>query len=559
MWLKLTQLRTPLDFDEAGLPGLIAQTLRLPAAAVFEMRIYRKSLDARHKAISFVYSVYFQVDGTAYELEAILRTTPNLVVEEPYHPEFATWREPAPLPPEPVDPAPDASAGRGKPKPHIKRPIIVGAGPAGLFAGLRLARAGYRPLIIERGDGLAERIGAVESFWREGKLDPESNIQYGIGGAGTFSDGKLTSRSKDPASAEVFEILVAMGAPPEIRYWQYPHLGTDLLRRVVEGLQRLISDWGGEFQFRSRLSDLRLDKQRLTALTLNERTEIGADAMVLATGNSARDVYHLLYQKGLALEAKSFAVGLRIEHPQDLINRAQYGRWYGHPRLGAAEYHLTYKHPETRRGIYSFCMCPGGFVVGATSESDAVVTNGMSYLARDAAHANAAVVVTVGPADFKAKSPLGGVYFQETLEKLAFSLGGGGYRAPAQRLEDFFRKQPSTGFPALPPTYQPGVTPANLWDLFPGELSQTLCDGLQYFGRQLRGYDWPEAVLTGVETRTSAPLRILRGEDRQAVGVVGIYPAGEGAGYAGGIVSSALDGWKTAGAMIEQLSVNSKP
>lgn len=557
MWLKLTQLRTPLEFDEAGLPGLVAETLRLPTEAIRGLQIYRKSLDARHKAVSFVYTVFFRVAGNAYELEAVLRETPNLTAEEPYRPEVMHWEKQAPAAgPGPDGPRP-SRADALVPAPtqskfKAPRPLIVGAGPAGLFAGLRLARAGYRPLIIDRGDGLAERVAAVERFWREGKLDPESNIQFGIGGAGTFSDGKLTSRSKDPASAEVFEILVKMGAPPDIRYWQYPHLGTDLLRRVIEALQRLIGEWGGEFQFRSRLSDLRLQDRRLVAVTLNERTEIGAGLMVLATGNSARDVYHLLCQKGLAVEAKSFAVGLRIEHPQDLINRAQYGRWHGHPRLGAAEYHLTYKHPRSGRGVYSFCMCPGGYVVGATSEAHAVVTNGMSYQARDGGHANAALVVTVGPEDFKAKSPLGGVYFQETLEKLAFSLGGGDYRAPAQRLEDFLRRRPSAGFAAFPPTYRPGVTPANLWDLFPAELSRALCDGLQQFGRQMQGYDWPEAVLTGVETRTSAPVRIMRDADRQAVGMDGIYPAGEGAGYAGGIISSALDGWKTAGAIIEK-------
>lgn len=532
MRLMVSQFKTGLELEEAQLAGALARELQLPAGSISGLEIRRKSLDARREP-SFVYTLVFEVGFSEYELEALLQKNPNL---KPY---AAAAESGIDIYANPIA-VPD------------QRPVIVGAGPAGLFAGFRLAAAGWRPVILERGDGLAERVGKVQAFWNGGALDPESNIQYGSGGAGTFSDGKLTTRIKDPRTATILDILVRLGAPPEIRYWQYPHIGTDLLRQVIAGLEDFIRERGGEIRFRNRLTEIAYPQAGPIRLTVNEERELETDRLILATGNSARDIYRMLRRRGLSLKAKPFAVGLRIEHPQELIDRAQYGRWAGHPKLGPAEYHLTYQHRASGRGVYSFCMCPGGMVIGATSLEGAVVTNGMSFHARDSGVANAAIIVTVGPRDFGGDAELAGLEYQEALERKAFALGGGGFYAPAQRVGDFLRHRPSASFGALAPSYRPGVRPANLRELFPAELGQALADGIVQFGRQVKGFDWPDAMLTGVETRTSAPVRIERGEDRQALGFPGIYPVGEGAGYAGGIVSSALDGWKTAETVLER-------
>jgi uncharacterized protein len=530
MWFRLTQFRVGIDGDESRLLSLVAGKLGLPVPVVKNLKIQRKSLDARYKELSFVYTLIFECNDPAVNSSALLEIHPNLEIFNRFE-----------IPSRNQEP----SVGK-------IRPVIVGAGPAGLFAGLRLAAAGWAPVIIERGDGLLGRIGAVDRFWKQGKLDPESNIQYGIGGAGTFSDGKLTTRIKDPQVEEILETLVRLGAPPDILYWQYPHIGTDLLRNVVENLQNLIKDYGGEVRFRARLTDLHVDNSRVTSIQVNGNSVIDTDCLVLATGNSARDIYSLLFRKGFKLEAKAFAVGLRIEHPQEVINKAQYGRWAEHPKLGPAEYHLTYKHQETGRGVYTFCMCPGGRVVGATSGFNQVVTNGMSYHVRDSGVANAAIVATVSQNDFGAESPLAGVRFQEDLEGRAFQAGGSNYFAPVQRWGDFMKKQPSTKFGEFKPSYLPGATAANLWDVLPEGICRAISEGILYFGKLIRGFDWPEAVLTGVETRTSAPVRVVRDERRETEGIGGVYPTGEGAGYAGGIVSSALDGWKTAEAILER-------
>ncbi len=537
MRLTISQFKTGLDLEEDKLVGELARQLQLPAASISKLEIRRKSLDAR-KDPSFVYSLAFEVDFSTYELEALLARHANLKPDNTAEERPGSGMDLA------VKPTAAAFAKT--------RPVIVGAGPAGLFAGFRLAAAGWRPIILERGDGLAERVTKVNSFWQAGILDPESNIQYGSGGAGTFSDGKLTTRIKDPRIGALLDVLVRFGAPPEIRYWQYPHIGTDLLRQVIAGIEAFIRERGGEIQFRSCLIGLSYPQDGPIRLTVNGKRELETDRLILATGNSARDVYRLLEQKGFSLKAKPFAVGLRIEHPQELIDRAQYGRWAGHPKLGPAEYHLTYQHRPSGRGVYSFCMCPGGMVIGATSIPGGVVTNGMSFHARASGVANAALIVTVGPKDFGSEVALAGMAYQETLEKRAFALGGGGFHAPAQRVGDFLRRRPSVSFGPLQPSYRPGVKPANLWELFPEELAQALVDGIVQFGRQVKGFDWPDAVLTGLESRTSSPVRIERGEDRQALGFPGVFPVGEGAGYAGGIVSSALDGWKTAETILER-------
>ncbi|MGE5605245.1 MAG: NAD(P)/FAD-dependent oxidoreductase [Bacteroidota bacterium] len=531
MFFKISQFRVPITTEETDISQRLAEFIKVPFERIKSLKIARKSLDARQRELFFVYTLIFEVELTIYEAESLLSNNPIL---QPYQPE----------------PAPKWDQVRcGSPSINF-RPVITGAGPAGLFAGLRLAAAGFKPIIIERGDGLQARIDRINKFWNEGDLDPESNIQFGIGGAGTFSDGKLTTRIKDPAIDEILKMMVKLGAPPEIRYWQYPHIGTDLLREVINGLQQLISDYGGEFLFRKRLTDIRLIEGKVRGVEVNGAEQIETEMLLLATGNSARDIYRILAAKGLELCAKPFAVGLRIEHPQGIIDKAQYGKWAGNHRLGPAEYHLTYKHQETGRGVYSFCMCPGGFVIGAASEPGRVVTNGMSYHRRDSGIANSAIIVTVNERDYGNHSPLAGVEYQERLEAAAYQLGGGGFLAPAQRVEDFIKKKPTLEFRSLRPSYRPGTTGADLNQILSKEIGTAIAEAIKYFDQKIRGFSWPDATLTGVETRTSAPVRIVRDENRQAIGYSGLYPVGEGAGYAGGIISSALDGWKTAEVVI---------
>jgi uncharacterized FAD-dependent dehydrogenase len=535
MWLKFSQFKTELDCEESTLSQRVAERLQLPATAIRNLTIRRKSLDARHKHLAFIYTLLAEIDVTGYEIGSILAK----------HPEISEYIPEKPQPPAVIKGIPVIA----------QRPVIVGAGPAGLFAGLRLAAAGLRPLIIERGDGLGARIAKVEEFGTKRILDPESNIQFGIGGAGTFSDGKLTTRVKHPLIPEILATLVELGAPREILYWQYPHIGTDLLRYVVAGLQRRIIELGGEIGYRRKLTDLRIENLRVAAIRVNHIREIPVEVLILATGNSAREVYDLLARRGISLEAKAFAVGVRIEHPQEIIDRAQYGTWAQHPKLGPAEYHLTFKHQSSGRGVYSFCMCPGGMVIGAASEPGGVVTNGMSYHARNSGVANAAIVATVTARDFGSNSALDGLRWQQELEQRAFTVGGGDFSAPAQRVADFLRQQPSTEFKRLIPSYRPGYAPANLWEVLPSGICTAIAAGIKYFGRQIKEFDWPDAVLTGVETRTSAPVKIRRNDNRECETIRGIFPVGEGAGYAGGIISSALDGLKTAELIIDKYNI----
>ena len=532
MLLKISQFRVPIETDETDISQLLAEFIKVPLERIGSLKIARKSLDARQRELFFVYTLIFEVELTVYEAESLLKAVPTLQIYQP-------------------KPTPEWHKVRCSQLISF-RPVITGAGPAGLFAGLRLAAAGFKPIIIDRGDGLQGRINKIDKFWNEGDLDPESNIQFGVGGAGTFSDGKLTTRIKDPAIDEILKVMVKLGAPPEIRYWQYPHIGTDLLREVISGLQRLICDYGGEFHFRKRLTDISFVDGKVRMVEVNGTDQIETEMLLLATGNSARDIYRMLAEKNVKLCAKPFAVGLRIEHPQEIIDKAQYGKWSGSPCLAPAEYHLTYKHRETGRGVYSFCMCPGGFVIGAASEPGRVVTNGMSYHRRDSGVANSAIIVTVNERDYGNNSPLAGVEYQERLEAAAYRLGGGNFAAPVQRVEDFIMKTPTVEFKTLQPSYRPGTTGADLNKILSGEISTAIGEAIKYFGKKIKGFDWQEAVLTGVETRTSAPVRIVRDESRQAVGYQGMYPIGEGAGYAGGIISSALDGWKTAEAIIRQ-------
>ncbi|RNC64954.1 MAG: FAD-binding protein [Desulfuromonadales bacterium] len=436
-----------------------------------------------------------------------------------------------------------------------RRVVIVGMGPAGLFAALRLAEYGITSTVLERGRPVEERTRDVQAFWSRGELDPESNVQFGEGGAGTFSDGKLTTRVNDQNITYVLEKLVAFGAPPETLYLAKPHIGTDRLRRVVAGIRQGLLAAGCDVRFRSRLSDIFLRDGRVSAIAVNGSDELAADFLVLAPGHSARDTYELLDRCGVHLQAKPFAMGLRVEHPQALINGIQYGTGY-HPALPPADYALAHNDRSTGRSAYSFCMCPGGVVVAGSSEEGGVVTNGMSAYLRNSPFANSALVATVRPDDFGSSSPLAGVEFQRQWERRAFAAGGGGYGAPAQNLLAFLRMKGGRG--AIRSSYRPGVNEADLAELLPPFVAETLRDGVRHFDRKMRGFLTAEATLTGVETRTSAPLRIVRGEDLQSVSLPGLYPAGEGAGYAGGIMSAALDGIRVADAIAGQITAETR-
>lgn len=432
------------------------------------------------------------------------------------------------------------------------RPIVVGFGPAGIFCALMLARAGLRPLVIERGGALEERIPAVEKFFREGTLDPSCNIQFGEGGAGAFSDGKLNTLVKDRSFRGYFvlEQLVAAGAPEELLWQGKPHIGTDLLRGVLRNLRQEICDRGGEVLFRRQVTKLLAENGKVQGVICADGETFRSDAVVLALGHSARDTFRSLHAQGIPMERKPFSVGVRIEHPQALINRAQYGAEQL-PGFPAAEYKLV-AHTESGRTVYTFCMCPGGVVVAAASEEGGVVTNGMSFHARDGVNANSALLCEVLPSDLP-EGLFAGMEFQRSLEEAAFRAGGGAFRAPAQTVGDFLAGVPTVSFGSVQPTYSRGVTPSDLRRVLPGFVSDALAEALPLFGRKLHGFDHPEAVMTGVESRSTSPVRILRGEDMQSQTVAGLYPIGEGAGYAGGIISAAIDGVKCAEAIVRAL------
>jgi uncharacterized protein len=489
------------------------------------LRVVRKGVDARKKPrVKFVYTVEFCTrDEGAFQRAHLPAPDLEMVVQLPppsFHHVAAT--------------------------PSI---IIVGAGPAGLFAALRLAEYGLTPLVIERGKPVEERLRDVELFWEKGVLDAESNVQFGEGGAGTFSDGKLTTRIRDENIRYVLAKLVEFGAPEEILYLAKPHIGTDRLRRVVTGIRMDLESRGITFGFSQKLTDLVESGGRLGGIVVNDDREISCDFLILAPGHSARDTYRMLGRRGVRLEGKAFAVGVRVEHPQDLVDRIQYGM-VRNPHLPPADYALAYNNRDTGRSAYSFCMCPGGVVVAASSEAGGVVCNGMSGYRRAAPFANSALVVNVGVDDFPSASPLAGVELQRRLEQSAFVAGGGDYRAPAQNLVTFLDGR---GQYPLSSTYRPGVREADFSLILPSFVTATLREGLSSFDRKMRGFVTAEATLTGVETRTSAPVRVVRGEDLQSVTLPGLYPTGEGAGYAGGIMSAAIDGIRVADSIAARL------
>ena len=526
--IRITQLKLPVGHTEEELRAKIAKTLRISPDG-FSFEKIRQSLDAREKNDKkFVYTV----DVSHPEEQKICRRLSS--GKKGNHNNIMLTK-----------PVPYRFPGPGN-TPLTHRPVIVGCGPAGLFCAWYLARAGFSPILLERGDEAGTRRQRVDAFWEKGVLDPDSNVQFGEGGAGTFSDGKLNTLVKDPfgRNREVLKRLVEAGAPEEILYQQKPHLGTDVLVDIVEKLRCQIIAMGGEVRFRTKVTDLVIENGHLTGLRLNDEELLPAALCVLAIGHSARDTFRMLYDRGVYMEPKAFAVGVRIEHPQSMINLDQYGN-EEEPHLGAAAYKLTHSCTNGR-GVYTFCMCPGGYVVNASTEEGRLAVNGMSYQKRDGRNANSALIVTVKPEDFPEKGPLGGIRFQRDLEEAAFREGKG--RIPIQLYGDFLADRVSTSLGEVVPCMKGGWSFGNLRNIFPVYITESLAEGIASFGKKIRGYDRPDAVLSGVESRTSSPVRIVRNESLIS-NISGIYPCGEGAGYAGGITSAAMDGIKIAEAI----------
>ena len=517
--IRISQLKLPIKHTQAQLEKKILKTLKNPGSS-FTYEIKKQSLDCRHKNDKiFVYTIDVKIKDEQKIVKKVNNNNIMLTKEKQY--QF----------PQPGE------------TPLIHPPVIVGSGPAGLFCGWYLAKAGYCPVILERGEEADKRQKTVENFWKNGVLDPESNVQFGEGGAGTFSDGKLNTLVKDPygRNHEVLKRFVAAGAPEEIIYQQKPHLGTDVLVGIVEKMRHEIEDMGGKFCFRSKVTDLIFENGALKEVEINNSEKIPAEVCVLALGHSARDTFEMLQKRGVYMEPKSFAVGLRIEHPQEMINMDLYGE-PENELLGAASYKVTHKC-ENGRGVYSFCMCPGGYVVNASSEPGRLAVNGMSYQARDSINANSAMIVTVTPEDFPEKGALGGVEFQRDLERKAWELGKG--KIPVQLFGDFCKNQSSEALGDVLPCMKGEYTLANVRSILPKAVGDSIEEGVKFFGKRISGFDREDALLSGIESRTSSPVRIVRDQELVA-NIGGIYPCGEGAGYAGGITSAAMDGIKVA-------------
>jgi len=534
--LRLTEIKLPLNHQEDELKEAILKRLGISNPDLITYTIYRRGYDARKKsAINLIYTLDVEVKNEGTLLKK-LKDTPHIgtTPDTSYH--FVAHA----------------------PESFTERPVIIGMGPCGLFAGLLLAQMGFRPIILERGKAVRERTKDTWGLWRKGKLDPESNVQFGEGGAGTFSDGKLHSQIKDPKhyGRKVLTEFVKAGAPAEILYVSKPHIGTFKLVGMIEEMRANIESLGGEIRFQSRVEDILIDNHRVKGIKLSSGETLHASHVVLAIGHSARDTFEMLYKRGVFVEAKPFSLGFRIEHPQSLIDRCRFGSNAGNPILGAADYKLVH-HCSNGRSVYSFCMCPGGTVVAATSEEGRVVTNGMSQYSRNERNANSGIVVGITPEDFPG-DVLAGIEFQRKWESRAYELGGRNYNAPAQLVGDFLAGRPSTKLGVVIPSYTPGITLTDLSTALPDYAIAAIREALPAFEKQIKGYAMNDAVLTGVETRTSTPVRVKRNEQYQSINTSGLYPAGEGAGYAGGILSAAVDGIEVAEAVALDLLAKAK-
>lgn len=531
MAIRINGITLSIDEDMSTIKGKALKKLRLNEKNIKSFRILKESIDARKKDnIKFNYCVEVECDN---EEKIVAKAKDRNVILDLYKEEEIVFGE----------------------KDLKTRPVVIGFGPAGIFAALTLAQNGYKPVVYERGEDVDNRSKTVEKFWKTGELNLESNVQFGEGGAGAFSDGKLTTRIKDRRCSYVLEELVKNGGPEEIIYSGKPHIGTDILKEVVKSIREEIKALGGEINFSSKLEGINIENEKLKSIIINGK-EIPCEQMILAIGHSSRDTYEMLYKSEISMEQKPFAIGVRIEHPQEMINVGQYGKFANHPRLKAADYRLAYQSEKFGRGVYSFCMCPGGVVVGAASEEKRLVSNGMSYHARDLDNANSALVVTVGPDDFESSHPLAGMDFQRHYERLAYEVGGGDYKAPVQLVGDFMKDRNSTKLGCVKPSYDPGYVFKELKECLPPYVVETIKEGIQVFDKRIKGYGMDDAVLTGIETRTSAPVRMKRDERLQSISLEGLYPTGEGAGFAGGIISAAVDGIKVAESIMKEFKIN---
>jgi len=532
--IRINELQLSLDHPAEALRSAIVARLKIKDAELHSITVFKRSYDARKKnsEIKFVYIVDLEVQDEARVLARFaddihIRPSPDTQ----YYP---VAQAPATL---------------------TERPIVIGFGPCGLFAALTLAQMGFKPIVLERGRDVRTRTKDTWALWRKKVLTPESNVQFGEGGAGLFSDGKLYSQIKDPKfyGRKVMHEFVRAGAPEEIMYVSKPHIGTFRLTGVVAAMREEIRALGGEVRFEAKVTDFMLENERIEGVVLADGEVLRSRYVVLALGHSARDTFRMLHRQGVFIEAKPFAVGFRIEHPQSIIDTARLGKYAGHPDLGAADYKLVY-HAKNGRAVYSFCMCPGGTVVAATSEPERVVTNGMSQYSRNERNANAGIVVGINPEQDFPGGPLAGVELQEKLESHAYVLGGSDYCAPGQLVGDFIRGKASREFGEVEPSYKPGVLLGDLAPSLPDYVIEAIREALPAFGKQIRGFDRPDAILTGIETRTSSPIRITRDNDNlQSLNTRGLYPAGEGAGYAGGILSAGVDGIKVAEALAKAM------